>query len=950
MKKTALILAFSCLTLLSNATGLLDETFNYSVTNLALETSWTTAGTLTTGAGRTILQSALNYSNGGKTYILSGVGNTLNSDISSATDYKSYKPFSATSINSGAVYLSFIYKGGVAQGQTNSEVMGLADGTNQGPRLWVGKGSVNAGNYRFGLTRGITTGTSIIWGSTEYTDVTQTILVVIKYDFATTTASVFINPVLGTNSEPTADIIDNTTATIRTQLNNLWFRSTGSSAVKFNVGGIRVATTWAEVVADKNTPKLTTPTVGAATLITGDGFTANWSTVSNALGYSVNVYSGATLAGTFNASGGSTSSLLITGLLPNTSYTYRVIAKGDGTNYSDSNESDSSASFQTLDAGVVSILTNFGDGIWGSTATSYTSGSYPTSTINGFNLVKAYLQSSSLTCATGETHTNRILLDKSSQNAALEFPTLKTVGEVQIHAATGTDAMSFRLEEYVGSQWQIINTYTTRKTPDSIYVIPVLRNSVTKLRIANNTGSGLYLYKILTLTYQQATDLTLRSSSPTEGEVCYSNLKKTLTLTFNKNVSLASGTILLNGVSIPLNTCTITDNTVSIPVTLTTTAGSNKNYTLTVSAGSFAETGNLSNLSKSITVNFQALKSVAYPANYNGLIDVVYKNVNSTNCRMDIYYPTDAGNPVPVVINMHGGGWVSGAKEDQGGFNMYFNQGWAVANVEYRMRNEILAPAAVEDVRGAMQYLLNHADELHIDPNKIIFQGGSAGGHLALTGGYLQNNRIYDNDCLQYAGTIKVMAVIDKYGAADLMTFAPVYPGMVSWLGSRYSDDVFVKSLSPYEMIDANTPPTYIIHGDADPTIPYTQSVRLQAKLQAAGVKNKFLTVPGGLHGGFPDAYNTQMETEVIAFLGEVINTLTTSSVIQSDINNTCINLTGNSLNIKSNEKTLTSVFDCMGKLLLQSQENTIKLNQSGLFIVKVKTTQTESNFKVIIK
>ena len=950
MKKIALILALSCLTLLSNATGLLDETFNYSVTNLALETSWTTAGVLTTGAGRTILQSALNYSNGGKTYILSGVGKTLNSDISSATDYKSYKAFSATSINSGTVYLSFMYKAGVAQGQTNSEVMGLADGTNQGPRLWVGKGSINTSNYRFGLTRGITTGASVIWGSTEYSDVSQTFLVVIKYDFATTTASVFINPTLSTNSEPTTDIIDNTTATIRTQLNNLWFRCTGSSAAKFNIGGIKVAMTWAEVVADKNTPKLTSPVVGSATLITGDGFTANWSTVSSAQSYTVNVYQGATLAGTFNASGGSTSSLLISGLLPNTSYSYRVVAKGDGTNYGDSNESDSSSSFQTLDAGVVSILTNFGDGTWGATATSYTSGSYPTSSINGFNLVKAFLQSSSLTCVTGETHTNRILLDKSSQNAVIELPTLKTVGEVQIHAATGTDAMSFRLEEYVGSQWQAINTYTTRKTPDSIYVISFLRNAVTKLRIANNTGSGLYLYKILTLTYQQATDLTLRSSSPTEGEVCYSNLKKTITLTFNKNVSLASGTILLNGVSITLNTCTITDNTVTIPVALTTTAGSNKNYTLTVSAGSFAETGNLTNLSKLITVNFQALKSVAYPANYNGLIDVVYKNVNSTNCRMDIYYPNDAGNPVPVVINMHGGGWVSGAKEDQGGFNMYFNQGWAVANVEYRMRNEILAPAAVEDVRGAMQYLLNHADELHIDRNKIIFQGGSAGGHLALTGGYLQNNRIYDNDCQQYSGTIKVMAVIDKYGAADLMTFAPVYPGMVSWLGSRYSDDVFVKSLSPYEMIDTNTPPTYIIHGDADPTIPYTQSVLLQAKLQAAGVKNKFLTVPGGGHGGFPDAYNTQMETEVIAFLGEVINSQAISSVSQLNNSNINLNLSGNNLSIISNEKTLTSVFDCMGKMLVQTQEKTIKLNQSGLFIVKVKTTMSESNFKVIIK
>ena len=151
-------------------------------------------------------------------------------------------------------------------------------------------------------------------------------------------------------------------------------------------------------------------------------------------------------------------------------------------------------------------------------------------------------------------------------------------------------------------------------------------------------------------------------------------------------------------------------------------------------------------------------------------------------------------------------------------------------------------------------------------------------------------------------------------------------------------------------MIDANTPPTYIIHGDADPTIPYTQSVRLQAKLQAAGVKNKFTTVPGGLHGGFPDAYNTQMETEVIAFLGEVINTLTTSSVIQSDKSNPVINISGNNLSISSNEKTLTSVYDCMGKLLVQSQENIIKLNQSGLFIVKVKTALSESNYKVMVK
>ncbi len=600
---------------------------------------------------------------------------------------------------------------------------------------------------------------------------------------------------------------------------------------------------------------------------------------------------------------------------------------------------------------VAKISTNFADGTWGTVAsTAYTTGSYPSSTINGYNLVKAYLYTGTMTCPNGETHTNRIAVDRNTQSGAIEFPTLTTVGEVEIHAVTGTTAMSFRLDEWVSNAWQTVGTYTTIKTPDSVYVIPLARNYETKLRIANNTGSGLYVYKIVTRTLQETLDLTLRSTSPAENEICFSNLKETITLTFNKNIQKGSGTILLNGVSLSLDSCRFSGTTVTMPVALTTTSSANKNYTLSISAGTFCEAGNPSNLSKSITVNFQTIHSVAYPSNYNGLLDVVYKNVNSTNCRMDIYYPTDAGNPVPVVINMHGGGWVSGAKEEQGGFSMYFNQGWAVANVEYRMRYETLAPAAVEDVRGAMQYLLNHADELHIDRNKIIFQGGSAGGHLALTGGYLQNNRIYDNDCQQYAGTIKVMAVIDKYGAADLMTFAPFYPGMVSWLGSRYSDDVFVKSLSPYEMIDANTPPTYIIHGDADPTIPYTQSVRLQAKLQAAGVKNKFLTVPGGLHGGFPDAYNTQMESEVIVFLNQVINSLTTSSVDQTSKSNLNVTLSDNNLIVKTNEKTVTTIFDCVGKMLFQTQEKSIKLNQSGLFIVKVRTAQSESNFKVIIK
>ncbi len=952
MKKLLISTLLCSFAFVSNASVFIDETFNYSVSNLSSESSWTTVGTLTTGTGRNIVSPALTYTNSGKTYVLSGVGKTLKSDISSVTDYKSYKPFSTIDVNSGSVYLSFMYKAGVSQIQTNSEVLGLADGTSQGPRLWVGKGVTNAANYRFGLTRGSTASTAVVWNSTEYSDVSETFLIVIKYDFSNSTASVFINPTLGTANEPTADIVDNVSTTIRTKLNNLWFRNTGSSAVKFNVGGLRVASTWAEAVETISTaPKLSKPVIGSATNISETGFTANWTLVANAVGYDVKVYQGTNLISTTNVSGQATTTLTIGGLLSGTNYTYKVVAKGNGTDFSDSDLSEASTAFSTLGTNSIDkFTTDFGDGTWGPIATtSYPSGSYPSSTINGFNLIKTYLYTGTVTCDTGEKHINRILMGKNSEGAVIEFPALTTVGEVEIHAATGSDAMSFRLEELVGLNWEIIGTYTTRKSPDSIYVIPVLRNSVTKLRIANNTGSGLYVYKILTRTYQEATELTLRSSSPSQDEVCFANLKKTITLTFNKNVEKASGNILLNDVAIPLNSCTINQNVVSVPVNLENIPGSNKNYTFIISAGAFAEAGNVTNTSKAISINFQTLKSVVYPSNYTGLIDVVYKNVNSTNTRMDVYYPTNTTTPVPVVINMHGGGWSGGFKEEQGGFNMYFNRGYAVVNVEYRLRGEALAPACVEDVRGALNYVLNNAQGWNIDVNKVIFQGGSAGGHLALMGGYLQNNRIYDNDCVQYPNPIKILAVIDKYGPCDF-TQLMTYSSLIAWTGQRFSDQAFLNSLSPIEYVNANTPPTYIIHGDADPTIPYNQSVTLYAALQTVSVKSKFTTVPNGGHGGFTDTYNTQMENEILSFIDEVLANLLTGTNPQNSTSGIDIRIVGNNISINSEKNTKTLVYTALGKEIMTTNSKSFEIKEKGLYILKIDNGESHSISKILIK
>jgi hypothetical protein len=95
------------------------------------------------------------------------------------------------------IYLTFLYKPGVAQTQTQSTVLGLSMNTSVGPTLWVGKGVASTADYRFGVTRSSTAGADVKWGSVEYSDVTATYLIVLKHDFGTGYSSLYVNPTIG---------------------------------------------------------------------------------------------------------------------------------------------------------------------------------------------------------------------------------------------------------------------------------------------------------------------------------------------------------------------------------------------------------------------------------------------------------------------------------------------------------------------------------------------------------------------------------------------------------------------------------------------------------------------------------------------------------------------------------------------------------------------------------
>jgi acetyl esterase/lipase len=220
---------------------------------------------------------------------------------------------------------------------------------------------------------------------------------------------------------------------------------------------------------------------------------------------------------------------------------------------------------------------------------------------------------------------------------------------------------------------------------------------------------------------------------------------------------------------------------------------------------------------------------------------------------LDVYAPRNAGAtaPVPAVIYFHGGGWTGGDKAVALLRALpYLEMGWAVVNVNYRLG---LAPAAVEDCRCALRWVIRNATKYHVDVNKLVVTGDSAGSHLALTTGMLPESAGLDRQCPGRV-ELKVAAIVNWYGVtdvADLLDGANQQPYAVRWLSGVPDRDKVARRVSPLEYVRAGLPPILTVHGEADSIAPYSHAVRLHKALDAVKVPNQLLTIPGGDHGSF---------------------------------------------------------------------------------------------------
>ncbi|NOY37368.1 MAG: alpha/beta hydrolase [Chlorobi bacterium] len=229
--------------------------------------------------------------------------------------------------------------------------------------------------------------------------------------------------------------------------------------------------------------------------------------------------------------------------------------------------------------------------------------------------------------------------------------------------------------------------------------------------------------------------------------------------------------------------------------------------------------------------------------------DIVYKQVDTTSLKLDIYKLKNIKTPAPVLIFIHGGGWSKGQRSDYLPYLIDFaNKGYITVTVSYRLSGTAHFPAAVEDVKCAVRWIKAHAACYDINPDKVALIGGSAGGHLAMMVGYSGENA-FSRDCADTVSA-KVQVVVDLYGPVDLTTeYAQNRHECLSFLGKTYREDPdLYAAASPRFHITPGDPPTLIFHGTIDNLVPVSQADSLHKWLDMAGVPNRFYKLKGWPH------------------------------------------------------------------------------------------------------
>lgn len=248
---------------------------------------------------------------------------------------------------------------------------------------------------------------------------------------------------------------------------------------------------------------------------------------------------------------------------------------------------------------------------------------------------------------------------------------------------------------------------------------------------------------------------------------------------------------------------------------------------------------------------------VSYPGGVTAQADVVFSTIPGFRpLTLDLYRVTAAKGARPLVIYVHGGGWMGGHTRQSGAFSNFpgvlaelAGRGYIVASLEYRLSREAPFPAAIDDVRAAIRFLRANAARFGLDPARVAIWGGSAGGQLAALATLDCGSSPRGDDKANAGQSECVQAGVSWYGIHDFATMPKDAIPRAENLyldcppGQCPADRVWAASAVTHA--DPRDPPLLLLHGTGDKTVPVSQSEELAAKLKAVGAPYEITLFPG---------------------------------------------------------------------------------------------------------
>jgi acetyl esterase/lipase len=222
---------------------------------------------------------------------------------------------------------------------------------------------------------------------------------------------------------------------------------------------------------------------------------------------------------------------------------------------------------------------------------------------------------------------------------------------------------------------------------------------------------------------------------------------------------------------------------------------------------------------------------------------ILYKRVDTTQLYLTVYPSAinESNKKSPVMVFFFGGGWNSGTIKQFEPQALYFRQrGMVCILVDYRVKekHKTTPIESLKDAKSAIRYIRAHANDLLIDPSKIVASGGSAGGHLAAATATI-------NDYNESTDNTTISCIPDA-----LVLFNPVFDNGPGGYGYERIGEAY-KNFSPLHNVKSGTPPTIVFLGDKDHLVPVETAHYYKKIMEKVKSRCDLFVYEGQEHGFF---------------------------------------------------------------------------------------------------